>query len=105
MFKNNGRRGEKEEIMEILKVGKIPREQRYVKKCYWCKSILVYNADDIKINDDFEPDTYITCPICERNCFTSIFDKKYKPRKRDYFYEECRPIGFDTSCVKKKEDN
>ena len=69
---------------------------------------LLIKNDSIKINDSLEllvSDTYIICPICGRNCFTSIFDKKYKPRKRDYFYEECRPIGFDTSYVKKKEDN
>ena len=80
--------------MEVLKIGKAPREVRWIKKCVTCKSVLVYNADDVEI--DMEGGDWITCPICKKKCYTSLFDKKYKEKKKDYLYEPYRKIGFET---------
>ena len=63
--------------MEVLKIGKAPREVRWIKKCATCKSVLVYNADDVEI--DMEGGDWITCPICKKKCYT--YKNEFSPTK------------------------
>lgn len=35
----------------------------YYQSCWWCKSILLYNEEDIEINYNTH-EKYIICPIC-----------------------------------------
>ena len=48
-----------------------------VKKCYKCKSKLIYNEDDIiKIGYCYGTELAIKCPICNTLNPLSVFDKK-----------------------------
>lgn len=58
--------------MKILKEGNTKR----IKKCYRCETKFVYDISEIKATGA------IYCPVCEHLLFESIFDKKYKERRK-----------------------
>ena len=77
--------------MKILeKYGKNSNNQ-YIKRCSDCKSLLVYDNEDLKFDLDF--DEYIECPVCNNRIYIGMFKIKYKPEKHGCIKEE-RKIGF-----------
>lgn len=75
--------------MNILKLGKNPGTQKYIKRCRNCKSLLVY--DDSDLFPDMEMDLCIKCPVCEKILLIGLFPRKYKPEKHGKIKNE---IGF-----------
>ncbi len=75
--------------MNILKMGKKPENQKYIKRCRHCKSLLVYDESDLF--PDMEMDLCIKCPVCEEYLIIGLFQKKYKPEKHGKIK---RDIGF-----------
>lgn len=79
--------------MEILKYGKqVIKNDRWIKKCHNCKSKLVYEDSDIKL--DMNMDLYIECPICEEKVAVGMFDRKYNPKKHGECIPKNKKIGF-----------
>lgn len=68
-------------MMEVLKYKKPKHmeDKKYIKKCYNCKSVLIYNKDDLF--PDMEMDLCIKCPICNKYNYIGLFHKRYKPEK------------------------
>lgn len=79
--------------MEILKYGKqVIKNDRWIKKCRNCKSKLVYEDSDIKL--DTNMNLYIECPICEEKVAVGMFDRKYNPKKHGECMPKNKKIGF-----------
>lgn len=79
--------------MEILKYGKqVIKNDRWIKKCHNCKSKLVYEDSDIKL--DTNMNLYIECPICEEKVAVGMFDRKYNPKKHGECMPKNKKIGF-----------
>lgn len=92
-FKNIIFWGEYVISMEILKYGKqVIKNDRWIKKCRNCKSKLVYEDSDIKL--DMNMDLYIECPICEEKVAVGMFDRKYNPKKHGECIPKNKKIGF-----------
>ena len=92
-FKNIIFLGEYVISMEILKYGKqVIKNDRWIKKCHNCKSKLVYEDSDIKL--DTNMDLYIECPICEEKVAVGMFDRKYNPKKHGECIPKNKKIGF-----------
>lgn len=76
-------------MMEILKMGNKTKKQQYIKKCRYCKSVLVYDEDDLF--PDMEMDLCIKCPVCENYLIIGLFQRKYIPEKHGKIKKN---IGF-----------
>ena len=61
------------------KIGK-RNEQKYIKKCWNCKTIFTYQHEDI--NYTFEKGDWVYCPECHC-CCGILFHKKYKGGKHE----------------------
>lgn len=90
--------------MELLKYRGYNEVQKYKKKCMCCKSLMVYDRNDLCFSpEEVSSILYIVCPVCGAYNKVSRFDKKYNEKKDGKFlenYKEKFPIGFDTSGEK-----
>ncbi len=80
--------------MEILKVGNVFTEVKFVKKCKKCKTHFVYNSSDLFTNSACL-DLYVSCPMCEETLKVSRFDKRYNSGKHGELMTVQRKIGFN----------
>lgn len=71
--------------MNVLKIGKKSKNTKYIKKCSYCKSVLVYDETDLF--PDMEMDLCIKCPICENYLIIGLFQRKYNPCKHGKIIE------------------
>ena len=62
--------------MRIIKKGKKPKAQEYIKKCRYCKTLFAYKEDDIFT--DVDTIEWMYCPHCNSTVLVSFFKKKYK---------------------------
>lgn len=71
--------------MNVLRIGKKSKNIKYIKKCSYCKSVLVYDETDLF--PDMEMDLCIKCPVCENYLIIGLFQRKYNPSKHGKIIE------------------
>lgn len=57
--------------MEIIKKGKLPEDEVYYGKCYYCKTEMKSFRKELKFQSDFRDGDYYyhSCPLCGKTVY------------------------------------